>query len=235
MWRARFYQAVPLLLKDYPTARFIYLTLTARNCEVTELRDTLDWMNKSWVKLIQRKQWPAFGWVKSVEVTRNNNPEDLWYGTAHPHFHALLVVKPSYFNRYYLSQEKWRQLWQSCLRVDYDPTVDVRTIKPRPLSGLDGDVGPDLVAAITETLKYSVKDTDLVRDRDWLLEVTKQLHKSRAVAVGGVLKDYLSQEEPEDLIHGDEVDEDDLSEDNLRVWFGWREMYSRYVKQERVS
>ncbi|NLP45959.1 MAG: protein rep [Epulopiscium sp.] len=29
--------------------------------------------------------------------------------------------------RYYLSQEKWTELWKSSLKVDYMPIVDVRS------------------------------------------------------------------------------------------------------------
>ncbi len=57
-----------------------------------ELRLTVKEMNKSWNKLVKRKQFPALGWVKSLEVTKS---QDL---TAHPHFHCLLVVPSNYFS-----------------------------------------------------------------------------------------------------------------------------------------
>jgi hypothetical protein len=36
-------------------------------------------------------------------------------------------------------------------------------------------------------------------DKEWLVALTTQLKKTRAVSVGGVFKDYISQKEPEDL------------------------------------
>ncbi|MDI5829842.1 protein rep [Salmonella enterica subsp. enterica serovar Kentucky] len=33
--------------------------------------------------------------------------------------------------RDYVKQYRWVELWRDCLRVDYDPNVDVRAVKPR--------------------------------------------------------------------------------------------------------
>jgi len=187
-------------------------------------------MNKSWQRLTERKEWPAQGWVKAVEVTRGTDD------TAHPHFHALLMVPEGYFKRGYLSQARWTELWQSCLRVDYTPVVDVRAIRPRKGTP-EAQISSAMMAAVTETLKYSVKPSDILRgdehsqvsDKGWLLNLTQQLHKTRAIATGGVLKAYLAnllEEEPEDFIHAEEQAES--SSESPRVYFGWREHLSRY-------
>ena len=71
------------------------------------------------------------------------------------------------------------------------------------------------------------KESDLVADREWFLELTKQLHKMRAIATGGILKEYLRDmpEEPEDLIGSDG---DGLDEDLGRLLFGWRSQEKKY-------
>lgn len=46
---------------------------------------------------------------------------------------------------------------------------------------------------IPEILKYQVKESDLVADRKWFLELTRQLHKIRAIAVGGILRQYMQK------------------------------------------
>jgi plasmid rolling circle replication initiator protein Rep len=220
-WRARFFKAIPKILETYPNARFLLLTLTQRNCELTDLKETLQDMNKAWERLSKRKQFPAIGWIKSVEVTRSLD------GTAHPHFHALLMVKPSYFKKNYLSQATWTELWAKSLRIDYTPIVDVRVVKPRP--GHEGDLGAGLSAALLETLKYGVKESDLVSDRDWLIELTKQLHKTRAVAIGGVLRDLIREDDPEDLIHDEDNPDSSESDDSIKFLFGWRERLEEYI------
>jgi plasmid rolling circle replication initiator protein Rep len=206
-------------MQAHPNARWLFLTLTVRNCPVSELKATLGQMNKAWNKLVQRKQFPALGFVRSTEVTRAEN------GDAHPHFHCLLIVKPSYFSgQNYVTQAQWAELWQKSLRVDYLPIVDVRSVKPRHAKT------NSISVALLETLKYTVKPDDLLHDAPWLQELTKQLHKTRAVSVGGLLRDYIDDKEPDDLIH---VDEDAASESDgeVKVFFGWREMVSRYLKE----
>lgn len=219
MWLARFYEALPEIFKAYPTHRFIFLTLTVRNCDLAQLRSTLDWMNKSWEKLTKRKQFPAVGFLKATEVTRSAN------GQAHPHFHCLLMVPPGYFGRKYLTQKDWTALWQSCLKVEYTPITHIRVVKPKSQTD---DPTEGLMQAIRETLKYSVKPEDLVNSSpDWLEELTVQLHKTRAVSVGGILRQYLSEDEPEDLINGGK--EKSNIKPDTDIAFGWREKQERYV------
>jgi plasmid rolling circle replication initiator protein Rep len=220
MWRARFFQTVPKVIEAYPTARWVFLTLTVKNCPLEELRATLGVMNKAWERMSKRKQFPAIGFVKSVEVTRSEANE------AHPHFHVLMLVPGSYFGRDYVKQDEWRVLWQQALRADYLPVVNVKAVKPRP-----GEQGSGIAIALLETLKYGVKESDLMHDAAWLMELTRQLHKTRAVSVGGVLKQFLSEDEPEDLIHTEIPDEDVEPSAEVSLWFGWREMVKRYAKQ----
>ena len=220
MWRARFFQILPKLLEDHPKARFVFLTLTVRNCPLESLREVIEAMTKAWSRLVKRKQFPAIGWVKSLEVTRGKD------GTAHPHFHIVLMVKSNYFSTRggYLSQKRWTELWQSCLRADYTPVVNVKAVKSKR-GFQDG-----IFVALCETLKYSVKEEDLKVSPQWLKELTNQLHKTRSIALGGVFKQYLSEEEPEDLIHTD-IDESESFDENMTFIFGWRERYAKYMSQ----
>ena len=214
MWKARAYKILPTVVEAYPKYRWLFLTLTVRNCTITELRDILLWMSKSWRRMIERKKFPAVGWIRSTEVTRSKD------GLAHPHFHCLLLVKPSYFSgQAYMKQKNWVEFWKSCLRVDYDPVVDIRAIRR--------ENSP--VELIPEILKYCVKESDLVADSEWFIELTKQMHKMRTVATGGVLKKYLKQleEEPEDLIGRDEnKTEEEIDEGHLL--FGWESKVKKY-------
>lgn len=230
MWKARFIEALPSIAADYSTSRWIFLTLTIKNCSLFELRENLNHMNKAWKRLSERKIFPALGWVKSFEVTRNAKD-----GTAHPHFHVLMMVPSSYFKgKAYISQEKWRELWQHALRANYDPRVDVRAVKPKSSQTSKEDLSTALLSAVKETLKYTVKGEELVADASWLLELTHQLHRTRAIALGGVLKNYLSEADPDqdDLIHGDE-DPGDVSPDDPRWWFSWKEMVKRYMGEPK--
>jgi plasmid rolling circle replication initiator protein Rep len=234
-WKARLHQAIPRIVQDYPTHRWLMLTLTVRNCPLDELRLTVAEMNKAWQRLSQRKSFPAIGYLKSTEVTR---AEDDY---AHPHFHVVMLVPASYFSYGYIKQADWVELWRKSLRVEYSPNVDVRPVKNRRRREIDpSQVHPhiDIISGVLEALKYSVKPADFLKGSDpqknaaWLGGITSQLHKTRAVALGGVFKQYMSDEEPDDLVNVDGEKQESLTETEIKLLFGWREQHKRYIKEE---
>lgn len=221
-WRERFYRGIPKYLADYPKRRALFLTLTVRNCAITELRETVDLMNVAFSRMTKQKWWPGTGWVKSLEVTRGAD------GSAHPHFHVLMFVKPSYFSHGYIKQNEWCHHWAACMRLSYLPQVHVQTCKPKT------EISDPLAAVregILETIKYGVKPEDLITDGPWLCELTNQLHKTRAVSVAGELKPYIREKEPEDLIH-DEEEESELagSPDDPQLIFEWHQRAKKYAQ-----
>ena len=211
MWKAKAYKVLPKIVEAYPSHRWLFLTLTQRNAPITELRETLKQMNRGYQRLVQLKAFPAEGWLRSTEVTRGRD------GSAHPHFHCLLLVPRSYFGKKYIRQDEWVEMWRRCMRLDYNPVLDVQAVKQ----------GGKPMELVPELLKYCTKESDLVADREWFLELTRQMHKMRAVATGGVLKEYLKEleEEPEDLI-GKDDDSDQV--DDVSLYFGWKRPEKRY-------
>ena len=122
------FQQLPSIQERFPTHRWVFLTLTVKNPPVTELRDTLKHMNDSWQRLIQTKRFKSgvAGFLRTTEVTRGNDGDMM----AHPHFHALLLVKPSYFKgQGYIKQADWVEMWAKALRADYLPSVNVKAVK----------------------------------------------------------------------------------------------------------
>lgn len=211
MWKAKAYKILPKIVADFPTYRWLFVTLTIRNCPVTQLRETLTWMNKSWQRFSQLKAFPAIGWLRSTEVTRGKD------GSAHPHFHCLLMVPAGYFSRGYIKQADWVEMWRQSLRIDYNPIMDVQAVKK----------GQQPMQLVPELLKYCVKESDLVGDREWFLEFTRQIHGMKAVVTGGVLRNYLREleKEPEDLIGEDETE---VSVDEEHLYFGWKYKDKKY-------
>jgi plasmid rolling circle replication initiator protein Rep len=220
MWKARLGKALPAIQKDYPRVRWLHLTLAVRNCEITSLRDTLKSMNSAWQRLTQLKKFPAIGFFKSLEITRGKD------GSAHPHFHILLMVEPKYFGKNYINQKEWVEIWKKALRIDYDPTAHIQSIKD--FSGED-----KLLDAVKEVAKYTVKGDDLIAEKGWLEELTRQVHKTRAVSLGGILKQYLSDNEAsnEELVLGETGDDQNLVIDPYYL-AQWDKPDSRYTVTE---
>jgi len=211
-WKAKAYKILPQVVADYPKYRWLFITLTVKNCNIKELRQTLDCINKAFKRLTELKAWSIKGWVKSVEVTKGRDGI-----SAHPHLHILSMVQPSYFSHGYISQAKWVELWQQCLRVDYQPVVHISAIAKHH--------DPKLL--IPEILKYQIKVSDLVADREWFLELTRQLHKTRAIAVGGILRHYMREleEKNQDLIgESEEINEVDRGS----LLFRWGSKQKKY-------
>jgi plasmid rolling circle replication initiator protein Rep len=227
MWRARLFKALPKIREKYPTGRWVFLTLTVRNCEISELRATLTKMNAAWGRLVKRKTFPALGFIKSLEVTRGVD------GTAHPHFHCLLFVPAGYFSsQKYITQAAWATLWQSCLKSNYTPVIDVRAVKPKKDSSnatLEAS-NQAIFEAVCETLKYSVKPSHLLADAQWLDELIKQLQNTRSISIGGCLKEFFSEDDPENFINGDIEEEEEKIEDESSITFKWSREDKRYKK-----
>lgn len=211
MWKAKAYKVLPKIVDAFPAHRWLFLTLTQKNGQITELRETLKQMNRGFQRLVQLKAFPAEGWLRSTEVTRGRD------GSAHPHFHCLLLVPSSYFGKGYVKQSQWVEMWRKSMRLDYNPILDVQAVK-------QGDQPMQLVP---ELLKYCTKESDMVKDREWFLELTRQMHKMRSIATGGVLKEYLREleEEPEDLIGESELPE---AQDEAALYFGWKREEKKY-------
>jgi glucose/arabinose dehydrogenase len=135
------------------------------------------------------------------------------------------MVRPSYFTHNYVKQERWADLWRECARLDYQPIIDIRVVKPKP-----GSTESLLRRAVAETLKYSVKPEDMMHG-EWLLELTRQVHRLRFIASGGVLKNVLreAEETEQDLLLADEAG-DAKADETPQLFFDWRRSIKRYVK-----
>lgn len=237
-WKAMMYQKYEQLRQEYPTHRFLLLTLTLENPPIGDLRTTLQDMNKAWHRLVKRKEFGVVdGWIRTTEVTRDKERPNTH---AHPHFHCLLMVKPSYFGKGYIKQMDWVRLWADCLRVDYLPNVDVRAVKKKGKAKGEPMTDDDIKSGIVETLKYAVKPADIKGDEsqasnEWFFELTRQTHKLRFVATGGALKDALK--DATDLTNQDmiTVNGDDEQTDKRRLNFTYYKNKKGYIYNPRFN
>jgi len=220
MWQAKFFQALPTLQKQYPTAKWLLLTLTVANPPITELGKTISDMNIALKKLTKRKEFTksVIGWVRTTEVTKDKKRDNY----AHPHFHILLMVNSNYFKTAYIKHARWVELWRDSLAVSYDPDVDIRPIKTR------------LETGVLEVLKYAVKPDDMVGNSDWFLELTKQLVKRRFIGTGGALKDLFKEKEQtnEELIFVDGNEEPQQNEEEKLIGFNWNSTERKYKRSK---
>lgn len=224
LWRAKLFQKLPLLLEEHKTLNFLFLTLTIQNCDIENLSEELKNMNSAFSRLRKLKKFTSVvkGYIKATEITKSKD------GKAHPHFHIILAVPSGYFKKtkLYLKTSDWAEMWQNCLRVDYLPVCDVRKIKIEN-GNLDSK-------AIIETLKYTTKVETLVEDKDWFLELTRQLERKRFLDTGGIFKNLLKEDvSQEEMLLQESDDENSKNQDEENqnsVFFGFNSNFQKYKK-----
>lgn len=169
-------------IERYKRVSYLFLTLTVRNPSTEDLKATVKQMNQSFKRMSETKAYKKsiIGHFKALEIVGDKTLD----GEVHPHFHILMIVNSSYFtSRYYLSQARWTEMWKKALRVEYTPVVDIRKVKAKnnQLSALQ--------SAIYETVKYSVKHTELTSKSDEdFRNIIEQTHRMRFFSTGGILK-----------------------------------------------
>lgn len=223
---------------------YVFITLTVKNCRGEALSATIDDLFAAVKRLYERKEikkaW--LGMVRNLEVTHNIDINSMDYDTFHPHFHMIVAVRPSYFtSRDYISQKRLQALWKECLRVDYEPVVDIRRVKS---NGGDDPSGCDAAKAVAECSKYAAKSADYIIPDDWDLTVETvrildaALDRRRLINYSGIFREVsqrLKLEDCEDgnLIHvGEELPDADKSELE-RVTYWWYSGYRQYYKIEK--
>lgn len=211
---------------------YLMLTLTVRNCQGSELSSTIDWLMKSFDKLMKRREVKRIvkGWYRGLEITHNHNVYSKSYNTYHPHYHIILCVNRSYLSQHgekvgYLSEEKWLQLWRECTGDNSITQVDIREIdvnkkRKKRLEKLDTSSmtaeelerekrKASIIDSTCEVVKYAVKDSDYIISWNW--ELTNELvstldialRNRRLIAWGGVLKEIHRRLNLDDEINGD--------------------------------
>jgi len=230
VWRKRFFDGIPKLVEANPTVKFLFLTLTVKNCDVQFLRPTLEHMSKSFTKLMRKPSLKKVivGYARSTEVTKSET------GQAHPHFHVLLAVKSSYLTHSYIKTEQWAEMWRDSLNIDYTPITDIRVVKPNKKST---GRNQDMMGAICETAKYTVKVGDLVGketigDRQWFIELSNQLHATKQINLSGIFRDFIKNGDvtgEEILEANDESCTEEMKDENM-IFFNWHYSIKKYIR-----
>lgn len=174
---------------------------------------------------------------------------------VHPHYHILGLVPASYFGKGYVTQKRLSEMWGKSMRLDYEPIVHIGSVKskkgqnpiPPPGEVLDS-VGnildqSGIFKAICETMKYTVKEQDLIgslcnddnSNSDWLKNFTEQMYNMRRIEYAGTLKEFgkeLAKEEDnnENLISGNiKKEEGDV------IVKEWTFLYSKEIEKYTLS
>jgi plasmid rolling circle replication initiator protein Rep len=204
-------------IQEKENIRYIFLTLTVKNPLLKDIRITISEMNKAFEKMSRsiRYKNSIAGHCKILEI----HPQHKKPSYFHPHFHLLIAVRRSYFENLYIKQDEWKEMWKNALKVDYDPSVDVRIINSK-------DNNDPIAKVVAEAFKYPMKSKVLdVLSWQQFQELTKQLRGLRFISYGGILKDYREALNLDDVEDGDLIYEDKKDAD---VWKKIADMVFEY-------
>lgn len=160
-----------------------FLTLTVKNCDPENLRYTIEKMAEDWHRMLcdRTVRGITIGWARSLEITYN------WRtGQFHPHYHVIMLTENG--GDQATLQQFFRNRWQVCARLPYEPITDYRSIESRASVRSDID-SADFTKAILETYKYSVKSDDI---EEMPLAIFRQfvtaIAGKRFCSYGGIIK-----------------------------------------------
>ncbi|EHU5020469.1 protein rep [Enterococcus faecalis] len=211
-------------LKQEEKKEFIFLTLTAPNVPAEELNDEIKHYNQSFQRLMQRKEVSKVvkGYARKLEITYNEERDDY-----HPHFHVLIAVNKSYFTdkNYYISRDRWLELWQQVTKNPLITQVDVRKVK----NGRNDKV--------YEIAKYSAKDSEYLVRQDVFEVFYKALKGKRLIVYSGLFKDAMTKFKAGEL---DSYKEKDTTEYVYAIMYNWGdrdyiEMEKRYLTADELE
>lgn len=229
-------QIISQAISQYPKARFLFLTLTVKNVyDGKELDKSLKEMTNGFRKLMKYKKVSKnmIGYLRATEVTINELDNSF-----HPHFHILLMVKPTYFknSENYINQDEWTSLWKKAMRIEYTPVVDVRAVK-----GKNGDKN-SVKKAVLETSKYPVKDSDYLtnnieKDSFIVDHLETGLYRKRQIGYGLLFKEIRKELHLDEVEDGDlrivGADEEENSEAAQMVYAKWNNLRKNYFIQKK--
>jgi plasmid rolling circle replication initiator protein Rep len=217
--------------------QLLFLTLTVKNCDGKDLRQEIKKMLSAWSYISHKN--PIFntsihGWFRALEVTYNQK-----LNNYHPHLHVVLAVKPYYFDgKYYITQQKWVDMWQSALKIDYEPIVHIcKEYKNKNRQSES--------TLISEASKYATKDTDYIIPNDMklsanIVEVLDSAMRSvRLIAYGGILKTIHEKLKLDDSNYEDKITDKDLNSTieyyKWYIGYGKYQLFNPYNKFESIN
>lgn len=193
------------------TAKYIFLTLTLKNCYEDELNKTIDLLLNSFNKMTRRKcikqAWR--GYIRTLEVNYNQETN-----TYHPHLHILILVSKNYFNKnIYMTTKDYANLFAEICGIDYTPITYVETANKNSLA---------------EVSKYCTKFSNIFQIQnkntfDNVVEVLDgALLNRRLVSYG-----FWFKEIKKELKLSEEIEDTEEIEENLEE-FGYKLIYNYY-------
>jgi plasmid rolling circle replication initiator protein Rep len=202
-------------IKDTYNKDFIFLTLTTPNVKAEELHDEIKEYNHAFQKLVKRTEVQSVvkGYIRKLEVTYNQDRDDY-----NPHFHVLIAVNKSYFNKpnQYIKQDRWLKLWQEVTKNPFITNVHVQKVRTNSKK------------EVAELAKYSAKDSDYLASEKVFDSFYKGLKGKQLMVYSGLFKESNKLFKDGELDH---YKDQDPTEYIYALLYHWGQ--GSYVEEEK--
>ena len=209
---AKFMNNSQLIINEYPKHTWHFVTLTTKNCHVSNLRNAINTLNSSFQRLIRGDKFSRYfkqnqieygnaGYFKSIEISMCENDDMM----CRPHIHILFHLPPSfYYPVNYISLKKLEELWKTALSCnipsDYEPSVDKKKI--------DHEIS-DIACVGSYIVKHEI---NLSKNKEFTVLYIENIRRARLISKAGTLRDITKDNKSsKDIKTKDDINiEDDI-------------------------
>ncbi|MGE6052731.1 protein rep [Klebsiella variicola subsp. variicola] len=167
IWQDDIMKIIPSLTTERDNDGFLFITLTVKNPLVSDLSAVMDAMSIAFKRMMQI-EFSSFlvGGVRTFEITRGKKEKN----RCHPHIHALLQVKNTYFKHHYISKKFLSEIWLKHISREL---VKVNLFNPNDYNlGIIVDISRVISADAydkirqKQTLKKELKNSDYLNSKN---------------------------------------------------------------------
>lgn len=160
-------------------AKYLFITLTAKNVPYSSVRKGVDEMNYALSKMLKYKAIKpyVYGGAKSLETTLGKDNK------CHLHIHVLLNVKPTFYNgKARLNHGQWSKLWTRALKTEYTANINIK--RPKSVS--------DIHALTNYIVKVDKKSDEInwndPRQVSYMIDIADEMHRKHTLTLLGNFK-----------------------------------------------
>lgn len=183
-WEKKAFNVLTRIQDSHPSYRWLYLSFSSDPVPLSQLGSTIAAASKSFQRMTQRNSWPATGWIKTVEITPSRQlSSGKWTNhRARVFVNCLLMVRPGYFSKNYISKPEWQKIWadvsmKGCNAV----TVESQTVK----------IGENIKPYLSNLFRQRSNGLTIEKFTEWSSLASKQTKKRGRVSSGGILKGVI--------------------------------------------
>ncbi|WP_437609202.1 protein rep [Erwinia sp. V71] len=229
IWQDEIMKIIPSLITERDNDGFLFITLTVNNPLIRDLSAVMSAMSTAFKRMIQ-SELSSFlvGGVRTFEITRGKTEKN----RCHPHIHALLQVKNTYFKHHYISKALLSEIW---LKHVSRELMKANLFDPNDYSsGIIVDISRVISSDKYDKIKQKQISKKDLKNSDYLNSKNININNNGQKVINYVLK-YTTKEN--NLFNGDnwsfEYDKQIKGKRLISTFGTYKEELAKYRREKR--